>query len=320
MITPNASLKFQNFIFLFVAVSIIASSNICTAQGYDPQPPTTLTDKQIELIQGKSFFLDGYNIRVASGEVDGIPRTVVFLGETHFKTKAALKETEEILNQFDMYGTEGVELDKYWGKGLGLNYLITFINFFYKKVFEGSTVHVAENKKETQSKKGVTRPIIVELEKNYDPPFQDNMAVLLMPFSFAAAMANKCIALACTTWPSFALLSRLRGFPNQVTKALVIYVAIDIMSRLLFDEAKWQDNIFIFSTGLLYNRNAFMSENIIKGFQAHPEKQNILVVAGFAHQSGIMKTLKDKFNFKEVEIDEVDTSEGESPSLLTPVK
>jgi hypothetical protein len=296
-------------IILAMVYAGISSATAWSATGeVQISEQTTLSKDQIELIQDKSFFKDGFSIRVATGEVDGIKRTVVFMGETHFKTKNVLRKTEVILNKFEMYGTEGVDLEQYWGNAKALNVMLGFIDAILRPIFESSTIHSVEEKafsKDSQNPNLPPPPVVVELENGYKPGLQDNLAVLLMPLTFAATIVTKCLSVSCQKWPSFLMLQRVRSWPTQITKAIMVYLAIDIFSRLMFDEEKWQDNIFIFSTGILYHRNEYMTESVIKGFQANPEKQNILVITGAMHQSGMMKLLKNQYQFNEVNIDEV---------------
>jgi hypothetical protein len=266
---------------------------------------TTLNQEQIQVLRGRSFFADGFSIRILSGNVDGISRSVVLMGETHFKTKSVRQKAESVVNAFDLYGTEGVELKQYWGNAKALDYMLEFVNAALGPLLQGSTVNSAyENTAVTDADIELQhKREVIELEKNFKPGIQDNLAVLLMPFTFAVTIFGKCIKLSCQTWPSFIMLRKIRNAPVVAVKAVMIYLAVDILSRLMFDEDKWQDNIFIFSTGLLYHRNEFMAENIVEAFMNRPQQQNMLVITGAMHQSGILKILKNEFHFNEIDLD-----------------
>jgi hypothetical protein len=109
--------------------------------------------------------------------------------------------------------------------------------------------------------------------------------------------------MACHKWPQVILLQKLRNIPHSAFKAIMAYLVIDVVSRLLFDKAHWQDNVFVLSTGILYHRNQYMADNIIRSFQDRTDKQNILVITGAFHQSGILSNLVDRYQFQEINLE-----------------
>lgn len=270
----------------------------------------TLSGRQVQSLRNKGFSIDGFSVRpstffvrIASGVVNGTERTVVFLGETHFKTETGSKDMDAIVKQFDFFGVEGLDPDKYWGQAKAFEYLLAPIHKVMSFFTDDSTINSTYEKVDTDSEsKSEKLSEVVELERNSEPGIQGNLAILLMPATVLISLTNDCARNACYRWPQFKILSRLRTVTGQLTRAILAYVALDIISRSFFGQDEWQDNVFILSTGIVYHRNEAMAESIIRSLQERPDRKNMLVVTGFLHTSGMMTLLKEKYGFREVRL------------------
>lgn len=296
---------------ILISSSIITNGTLALANGQNqetspsPQNKGTLNLDQWDSIQSKKFFRDGFSIRVATGTVNGIPRTVVLMGESHFKTDAVSSKASTVTDKFDLYGVESVDTSNYWGHAQALSVMLDALKAIFKPFLNGSTVYdvnekVAEAEQNPENLKKLKE--VIQLEKNYQPEIQDNLAVLLLPLTYSTMILTKCSQMACQKWPQVILLQKLKNVPHQAFKAIMAYLMIDIISRLMFDKAEWQDNVFVMSTGILYHRNQYMADSIIRSFQDRTDKQNILVITGAFHQSGIMSNLVDRYQFQEIKL------------------
>ncbi len=141
----------------------------------------------------------------------------------------------------------------------------------------------------------------VFLEAGYNPKIQDNLAVFLYPIFISMALIQKCTSVACHRWPQTRFLSVVNKAPIPILKILSDYLVTDIGMRLLWGDNEILDKVFIFSTGFFYNRNKNMAENIVKGFEDNPERENMLVMMGMAHLNSVKSLLQKKYGFHEVQ-------------------
>jgi len=58
---------------------------------------------------------DDYAVQVFTKDVNGRPRTLVLMGETHIKNKTSAAVGREVINNFDYVGVEGFDSEKTWG-------------------------------------------------------------------------------------------------------------------------------------------------------------------------------------------------------------
>jgi hypothetical protein len=272
----------------------------------DPFNSSTLNSQQWESLKGKKLFRDGFSIRVATGTINGVPRTVVLMGESHFKTDKVKARAAEVTDKFDLYGVESIDMSQYWGNAKALDVMLDALGLIFKPFLNGSTVYDVHNKvseAEQTPEKIKNLKEFIQLEKNYHPDIQDNLSVLLLPLTYSTMILSKCSEMACHKWPQVILLQKLSKVPHTAFRAIMAYLILDVVSRLMFDKDQWQDQVFVLSTGILYHRNQNMSDNIIRAFQERDNKQNILVITGAFHQSGIMSHLVDRYNFQEIKLD-----------------
>lgn len=321
----------------------------------DPAWVNTLNQAQENALhRPHSFFRDGYSLRVLTGKVNGQNKTVILLGESHFKTEAASHKIDELSREFDFIGTEGWKDEKYWGitqkMGKLQDKLTSALNTFldessvyavqdrvkrekayeiFEKILTDLKVHghlpefdkiknlkldslgykfsVAELKeiydKVNSSKVNVepkSQTQIIGLEDHFQPTTKDNLAILMLPLLAGTTLANLCLKKACYLWPEFAILARLRGILSPISKAYIAYLAVDLLSKLIFEDDDWSSRVFILSGSLVSHRNLEMSDEIIQAFKDHPEKKNMLVITGAIHSYGLLRRLEKKYDFHEV--------------------
>lgn len=126
-------------------VSICAFS--ITSWSQEEPCGAALTRSQVQVLNESLQETEHFDIQVYAGSVEGQSRTVVFLGETHYKGEKDAVIGQRIIKQFQYYGLEGVDLSKYWG-GKAMSIALDAIGFMFKmftfgKKNRGSTINDA---------------------------------------------------------------------------------------------------------------------------------------------------------------------------------
>lgn len=87
-----------------------------------------------------------YDVRVLSGIIEGHPKTVVILGETHVKNEIEKQRGKEVVRYFAFRGLEGADLSKYWA-GYGMNIILKLMYNHFRKMGEknSSTILLAND-------------------------------------------------------------------------------------------------------------------------------------------------------------------------------
>lgn len=98
---------------------------------------TTLTDRQLATLRAAVRTTAHYDVELLVGSVDGQPRTLVLLGEGHWKDATASEVGRHILAAFPDYALEGPDMDRFWGGTvlLGTMWLKTWFMTRFRGVY-----------------------------------------------------------------------------------------------------------------------------------------------------------------------------------------
>jgi hypothetical protein len=91
-----------NALLVFVAALVVALPCPSLSQGHG------LTSEQVRALESAQ---GPYEVSILTGEVDGISRTVVILGETHLKTEKEFEQGRDVLAVFPDRSVEGIFLE-----------------------------------------------------------------------------------------------------------------------------------------------------------------------------------------------------------------
>jgi hypothetical protein len=136
---------------LFVVVGIISNLRV---DGATPENcGVTLESLGLTATQGQKIHeadeSSHFKVKVYRGIVGGIPRTIVMLGESHYKNENDSELGKRVVQEFNHIGLEGVQVDQYWGGKYLLSPMLDGIQWMFKffsagKINKGSTIGDAQ--------------------------------------------------------------------------------------------------------------------------------------------------------------------------------
>lgn len=129
-------LRFQVLMIGLLAVGPLYGERLVAAEN-----SFSLTEKQKDLLKNRSLWKDGFVLRVLQGPVGGEPKTVVLLGESHFKSESSATKAQAIINEFNFYGLEGIDAKEYWGRGEVFGHFLDSFHFVLGQFLSESSVN-----------------------------------------------------------------------------------------------------------------------------------------------------------------------------------
>lgn len=277
--------------FFLLAVAVACSSlyaGVCEE---------ALTADQLAVLK-KADTSGDYLLRVMDGAVNGQPRLVVFLGESHRKSAEASALGKEVLAQFENRGVEGANLGAYW-IGRPLRWTLKVMDWVgpwllgLKDHVKGSTI---EDAVETQG-------TAYWLEHDHRPTVRENLLATLFP----AGMGYCLVKMGHTLLASSASLVASGGTDTQAYVSLGTLVGtVWFMNWALkrgfnpFRPVFWAIEQY-FDHAFGRGRNQTMVRNIVAVFKKYEEVPVMLVIVGRSHVDGMAKLLEEQHGFKTVE-------------------
>lgn len=288
-----------NIISILFAFSLVCSQAWADNSCQDRLIGQPLTDQQHEAILHAHS--GDYKIAVLSGQINGMQKTVVLLGEAHVKNEEAKGAGRSVVKQFPLRGLEGASVAITWG-GKALEWTVSTAYAFNKMFSLGKRKHSStiDDAIETAEEDPLRKFINIPLEKGHTPDLAENMQSIILPAQMFTCGAAFCGDVLHYLEPGNAV--------STVTTPLVWIVAGVGLSqtwaakilRPRFKDQKWFKFVFAVNYGLINARDKTMVNNVYNALFEYKEEKAILVIVGKDHVDGMRDLLRDQFGFADV--------------------
>ncbi|CAM3645831.1 hypothetical protein [Parendozoicomonas haliclonae] len=257
-----------------------------------------------------------YTVSLMSGEVDGVKRNIVLLGEIHIKGGLADAVGRRLLELFPLRGLESVPSESPAAKFLmtpakiTLNSSAAIFGTLLCRNYD-STIVTAEDiccldsdDSEAEGNHHCQNPAInLYLEQG-----SSQLAHILGINAVAATIATP-ILVAAAKYSGLVSPSTLS---HPVPYWTIKYLNLSQLSLLADTLLDWLNfpnaaehlrtfaaPVFPLPYYITSYRNRIMVDNIIQGFRDYPEQDTMLVIAGMAHPPGMARLLEKNYGFEQ---------------------
>ncbi len=264
-----------------------------------------LSERQKWVLSEADLRADHLKVEIYTGELLGQPRTAVFLGESHVKSKLDSDLGKQVIEEFNAYGLEGADSTALWG-GRFLDYGLQYLHFSRKflapkMAAHGSTIDDAHERavlRDAERKKDPSLPAITlfALEVGHQPSQKENIESLILSI---LTLGQPCWAADQVGRICFALAS---GHPDEAMEPLQMigaFLTANYLAQWAIDHAPLPQKI-VSDIGLVKYRDKTMTQNIIKAYEENSNLDLLLIITGSAHMEGMGKILNQEFGFKKL--------------------
>ncbi|MFK0570588.1 hypothetical protein [Endozoicomonas sp.] len=253
-----------------------------------------------------------YRVRLLSGDVSGVQRVAVVVGESVYKTYSVAGTGRKLASLFSFRGLEGIQFSNNWNALAALPSLIAILpihivvtlgNLLVEK--ELNPVFFSVQKKSSETDDLITVvPGNTRKAKTVNILLEDgsNDIVTIAGFSYLPLVLGFEMALIFSD-PGNHIL---HGFVGDTvlfhSMAQVVHFLYKYSSNVFFDSesSTFSPYLFPFSYWINDYRNEQMVENIIKAFRTRPEESMMLTIIEYFREPGVSRLLMDNYGFNDV--------------------
>ena len=241
-----------------------------------------------------------YSLQVLTGEVAGQERTVVLLGETHFKNEASAMAGKAMLAQFPYRGVEYMHTNTLVAGVLQLPNILLLECLFsltgrYLRREQGSTIHDALqdglNIPADAQAGNLTTNVLLE-SGSYD------LLTLSQSYLFSATMVNLLLSPVAPGIDGYLLYSgrRLTAL-TLITAQIWLSMQANGFAADIDQLDQYNPALYPLQWFFVSYRNQLMANNIIKNLAINPDRLEMLVIVGERHVPGIEALLRNHHQF-----------------------
>ncbi|WP_299725718.1 hypothetical protein [uncultured Endozoicomonas sp.] len=256
----------------------------------------------------------GYRVSILSGNVSGIDRVAVIVGEDALKNYSSAGTGEKLASLFTFRGLEGIQLSNDWSVLAVLPINIAMLPFNAVVRLGGLLVdkELTQNYINLNNATHATENLITV--KPDDCRTANAVNILLESGSSDIATIAALGSMPLALGVEIAYLALLNSSPSLTLQHVVgltaILYSVTQASHFLY---KHFNNVFldnesktlspyIFPLSYWMNdyRTSLMVGNTIKAFQNRPEEQLMLIIAEYHREPGIKRLLRERFDFNDI--------------------
>lgn len=240
-----------------------------------------LSVKQIEVLKNAE---QNYTSRVVVGEVNGIQRTVVLLGEAHLKGESASEQGKAVVDQFKEMGLEGARPEAH--RSVAAWIFVKAVTAIYGAAkalgAKDSTIAYARNRTGADE-----QGLNIALEEGHSYRFTEQLGLgaIVAASAVEVAIVGGVVGYACMIPAGL--------ITGDIQTALNGYVSLPIMGGIAYAwnllTGSLMRKIMIFT--LCGSRNEVMVGNIQKLLAERPDTTQLLVIVGNYHVDGMFNIL-----------------------------
>lgn len=210
---------------------------------------------------------------------------VVLLGESHIKSKEQAEFGRTLLEHFDNFGLEGMDIGKTWGSKIFSVALDVFraARMNLESGLTGSTIEDAHHHGEAKNKR------VFNLENGHRPGLAENLGSIAIPAGVGAIVcgAAACIAISARTPQAGGMA--LHDWKTLASISGGLVISYGVFKYLPFEKIeKWSESLVV--KAFVNGRNKTMAKNILRAVQDE-QVDSLLVIVGSLHVEGIKALL-----------------------------
>lgn len=250
---------------------VLGSSTAASASSICEQ---ALSEAQTNAIQTAQR---SHIVKTLSIEVQGVPRTVVLIGESHLKSKQSKRDFNELIENFDFHGVE-------YQRGEDLPLALRLFSLPYHAGFRvaAAVVPNLEQSSVHDLRRNLLPDQLVDLEKGSKP--SPELIKSLWQF-----MAHVNLSLTALTAAPAGLILPLLTSGHLDMQSIKLGTTVSVLAYT----TKLTLPSLNKTSPIIQERNAVMASSLTKFLEDNPDVRTIVVTTGSAHTEGLYNHLTE---------------------------